>query len=167
MLVDTEAELLLLSPNAGDVAFALDTNLGYQYSGTAWAPSGNVRLVKGSANLDCKTAGNTAVVMMVPAGTSFRFLCLAAHIENISITGTIGIAPSVSAGTNATTYNNVFSSSLLATLLTGSTQTNALTIANTNSPIVANTTITARCNVAATLYTTYVVRVDIMGVYLV
>lgn len=165
LLADTEAELMLINPSAGDTAFALDTGLSYLYNGTSWSPSSNVRLVRASVTLDCKTTGNTALLYTVPSGTTFRFLSLAAHVENISITGTVGIAPSISAGTNATTYNNIFTSSLLQTLLTGTTQNNALNIATTNAPLSAGTAIYARCNLAATLYTTYTVRVDIMGTY--
>lgn len=164
MLADTEAEILLLSSNAGDTAQALDTGLTYRFNGSVWLPLDGVRIIRSSNNLDCKTIGNTATLMTTP-NTVFRFMPLAAHIEAISITGTVGLAPSISGGTNASTYNNVFTSSALATLLTGGTQPNALVIGSTITPLSGNTSLTARCNIAATLYTTYVVRVDIMGTY--
>lgn len=165
MLADTEAEILLVSANLGDTAYAIDTTLSYRYNGTQWLPSDGVRVFRGANNLDCKTNGNTVLLFTVPSATVFRFMPLAAHIEAISITGTLGVAPSLSAGTNSTSFNDVFSSSVLTALLTGSTQTNALTVGASITPLVAGKTITAKVNSAATLYTAYSVRVDIMGSY--
>jgi hypothetical protein len=166
MLADTEAEILLLtSANYGDTAFALDTSLTYRFNGTIWLPADGIRLFKGLNNIDCKTAGNTAITYTVPSATIFRFIPLAAHFEAVSVTGTVGVSPSVSGGTNSTAFNNIFSSSLLAALLTGQTQPTALSIANAITPLTAGQSITVRCNVAATLYTTYTGRIDIAGTY--
>lgn len=163
---DTEADILAISSGQmGDLAYAKDTKLSYRFDGTQWVPTDALRILRGTATVNAKNTGNTTIYTM--PNTSFRFVPLAAHAEAISITGAIGVNPTISIGTNASSYNNMFSSSLLDSILnaTGITKPYALTIATNVPALTASTNIVARVSGAATLYTTYTIRIDIMGYY--
>jgi len=162
---ETEAEILLMNGKAGDVAYAADTKLRYMYNGASWFPTDALRVLRGTTPIDVKTAGNTKVLTL-PA-TSFRFVPVAAHVEVLTLTGTVILQPSLSLGTNATSYNNLFTSSPLSGLLTtvGLTSASALSIANAVAPLAGSTDVYAKVNITATGATTYTLRADIMGYF--
>lgn len=163
---DTEAEIITFNGKAGDVAYAVDTNIRYLcVSGTNWRPTDAVRILRGVANVDAKSLGNTKIYTF--PSTIFRFVPIGVHAEYVTMSGTIGLAPTITVGTNATTYNNIATSSGLATLLSslGLTSPSAFTIANNVAPLTASTDVYARVTGTATLYTSYTVRLDIFGYY--
>ena len=164
IVTDTEAELLLLTPHIGQIGYPADTKIRLLYTGS-WVPNAAVQVLRGQANVDGKSVANTTIYTM--PSTSFRFVPLGAHVEVTSVSGTVGVMPTVSMGTNSPNYNNLFTGSALNSLLTtlGVTQTNALAIASTVNPITGDTALTARISVAATLFTTYSFRIDVLGYY--
>lgn len=162
---DTEAEVLLQIGKLGDIAYAKDTTMRYLFDGTNWRPTDATRVLRGIANVDGKTVANTKIITVPP--TSFRFVPLAIHVEYLTITGTVGLAPTVSVGTNSTAYNNIATSSGLTTLLAsvGLTSPSAFTAANNVTPLAGSTDVYARVSVGATLYSAYTIRLDMFGYY--
>jgi hypothetical protein len=165
LVADTEAELLLQTPSAGQIGYPMDTKIRLLYSGSSWGVNSSVTILRGQATVNAKSTGATLIYTY--PNTSFRFVPLGAHVEIISQTGTIGIAPTISVGTNSTSYNNLFTGSILSSLLngTGLTQPNALTLAAAITPLAGGSSIYANVTIAATLFTTYTVRIDILGYY--
>lgn len=162
---DTESEILLITGKAGDVAYATDTKMRYAFNGTAWLPNSVVQVLRSTVTLNGKATGSTLIYTVPP--TSFRFVPVGAHVEAIAATGTGILSPSVSVGTNSTAYNNIFTSTLLSSLLAsaGLVQPSALSIANAVTPLTNGAQIFANVNAAATGYTTYTFQVDILGYY--
>jgi len=162
---DTEAEILLMSGKAGDVAYAADTKLRYMYNGNDWFCTDALRVLRGTATVDARTVGNTKI-LTIPS-TTFRFVPLGAHVEVTSLTGTVILQPTLSVGTNSPNYNNLFTATGLVGLLSavGLTSNNALNLANAISPLAGGTDVYARVSIGATGPTVYVVRIDIMGYY--
>lgn len=163
LVADTEANLLATAPQAGQIGFPIDTKIRLLYDGSSWKPNTAVQILRGVANVNALATGAT-LIYTIPS-TSFRFIPLGAHIEVISVTGTAILAPSISAGTNATSYNNMFTTTAISSLLNtvGLTQPNALTPAAMITPLVSGNTVYAKVNTAATGYTTYTLRIDILG----
>jgi hypothetical protein len=162
---DTEADILALAGKPGDVAYAQDTKLRYMYNGSSWFPTDALRVVKSTATVDAKTVAATKIITL--PNTVFRFVAIAAHIEVVTLTGTVVVQPSLSIGTNSTAYNNLFTSSILTGTLTavGLMSPAALSVANAIAPLAGGTDVYARVNIATTGATVYALTIDLMGYF--
>lgn len=162
---DTEAEVLAATGLLGDVAYAKDTKIRYMFDGAVWRPTDATRVLRGTVNVDAKNTGNTKIYTI--PNTIFRFVPIGVHAEYVALAGSIGLAPSIAVGTNSPNYNNIATSSSLATLLStlGLTTPSAFTIANNLAPLTANTEVYARVSSAATIFSAYTVRLDLFGYY--
>lgn len=165
LVTDNEAELLALTPLAGVIGYPLDSKVRCIYDGTVWRPSAAIQILRGAVEINGKTTGNTKV--FTTPNTSFRFVPIGVHVEYTDITGVLGLAPNISVGTNAASYNNIATSNALATLLSsvGLVSPSAFTIASAVQPLPGNTDIYVRVTSIATLYTSYKLRADIFGYY--
>lgn len=164
---DTEANLVASIGRPGDVGYALDTDMRYKSNGTAWFPTDALRVIRSQNTISMTATGATKIITLPP--TVFRFIALAAHVELISLTGTVITPGTISVGTNSTAYNNIFSnsavgsSSLLGSV--GLVNTNALTIAQSLAALNGSTDIYARVNLAEIGASVQLIRIDMMGYY--
>jgi hypothetical protein len=163
---DTETDVLALTGRPGDVAFALDTKMRYQYLTTGtWFPTDALRVLRGSATVNLMATGTTKICTIAP--TSFRFVALGIHAEATALTGTVVTQPTLAVGATATNYSDIAASQGLTGLLTtlGLTSTNALTLTSARAALTGSTDIFAKVNTAAIGPTAYTARFDLFGYF--
>lgn len=162
---DTEAEVMATNGKAGDVAYAMDTDLRYRSNGISWFPTDALRVLRSTVTIDGKTVANSKVITTPP--TSFKFVPLGGHVETVAAAGVV-TQPTISAGTNATNYDNLFTSTILSGLLTagGLSSPNALTLAKNITPLPGSTDVYVKVPTLGTaVATTFTFKVDLMGYF--
>lgn len=164
---ETEEEIMFLPGKAGDVAYAFDTKLRYMSNGSSWFPTDALRVIRGTAVVDLRAAAATKILTLPP--TSYRFVVLGAHVEVTELTGSIVTQPSLSVGTNSSSYNNLFTNTGLAGLLTavGLTSSNSLSLASAAPALPGASDVYAKVNVGpiGVGLTAYKARIDLMGYF--
>lgn len=119
--------------------------------------SSSSMLIFSLTNVDGKTVAATPLGT-VPAGKNF--VPVVASFVPISIVGT-GTAPTVSLGTNSSTYNNLLASQVYTStvgLFTSNTFTGAKPVVTSAVPAFVNVSI-------ASTYTTYVFDYSVLGYF--
>lgn len=163
MVVDNKSDLSSIAPNAGTIAYCLDTpNIAFQWDGSNWNTSNKTQVLKSTVAVNGKTTGAT-LVYTLPAST-LNFYPTQIIVRAVSISG-VTTPPTVSVGTNSTSYNNIATGSLLNTVLntvgaTGGSPQNA----STSFPIAGSTAIYANVTIGA-IATNYTFYIEVIGFY--
>jgi hypothetical protein len=162
MYVDTATSLPLVADN-GQLAFLLDTQSSVSYSSTSatWVPLGRSVVFKSDVQVNAKNTGSTLIYTIPASPLYFYPTGLITRAANVSGSGT---APVMTVGSNATNYNNIATSSLLTTALGTLDINNGAPMLSTFSPgITGGTGIYLKVTTGALVFTTYTVKLDILG----
>jgi len=162
LLVDTASTLPAIA-DKGQIGYAQDTGLAYQFDGGYWSPSAKVSVKKTSAAINAKNTGNTLLYTLENSSFNFYPTMVVPRATGVGISGVV-TGPTMSIGTNATSYNNVAVSSLLSNVLTTLTGGNSLSTTIYSPGLAGNTAIYVNVSVAA-VATNYTVLYDIIGFY--
>jgi hypothetical protein len=148
----------------GDLAWCQDTNLSYRFSASlaSWAPLTRELVKTSSVTVNGKTTGSTLIYTLEGSG-SLNFCPTQIVVRPITITSAT-LKPTFSVGSNATTYDNIASGTLLnsVTSLLGIT-TQPMNV-STSSLMAGGTQIYCNVTIGA-LATSYTFQVDILGYY--
>jgi hypothetical protein len=161
MVVDTYSNLPVTADTA-QIAYCLDTKLSLTFDGTQWTNSNRVSIKKSSVIVNGKNTGTTKIYTLEDNGSNF--LPTMVIMRNSNISGVI-IKPTVSFGSNVSSYDNIATGSLLSTLLsTLGASAGVPQIATVVTPLAGGTDIYANVSIAASA-TTYSFKVDLLGYY--
>lgn len=161
MVVDTQSTLPTVA-EAGDIAYCMDVKLIFNFDGTTWVPSNRTVVKKSGVTVNGKVTGATLIYTLESSNLKFYPIMVVARVVNIS--GVI-IRPTISIGTNSSSYDNIVTASLLATLLsTLGAESGAPQDASTSPQLAGGTAIYANVSLGATA-TTYQVKFDVIGYY--
>lgn len=148
----------------GDLAFCKDTQLSYRYNlaMTTWAPLTRELVKVGTVTIDGKTTGVTNIYTLEGSGT-LNFYPAQIVIRAVSVTGA-AIKPTFSVGSNASTYDNIASGSMLNTVTSLLGITSQPQNVSTSPALAGGTVIKCNVTIGATA-TTYTFKIDILGYY--
>lgn len=164
MYVDTAADLPA-SASDGQVAILLDSLTSVTYSAAlgTWQQFGRSVVYKSSVAVNGKVTGATKVFTLPT--TPLYFYPTQIVVRNVNITGS-GTVPATTVGSNATSYNNIATAGLLNVLTASISISNGVPqLANYSPPLAGGTDVYANVTTAATLYTNYTFKIDIIGFY--
>ncbi len=163
MYVDTFASLPSVADNM-QLAFVIDTQSSYYFNlaTTSWLPLGRQVVKRSTVVVDGKTAGATTIYTLEPAG-GLNFYPTQIVMRAVNINTAI-IKPTFSVGSNASTYDNIATGSLLNTLTSLLGITAQPLNVSTSPALAAGTQIKANVTVGATA-TAYTFYIDILGYY--
>lgn len=162
MKVDTYAGLPATA-TSGQLAMDMSTYSTYLYNGSAWTPLGRVIIKKDMNPVNAKTTGTTLLYTLEASSLNFYPFAIVPRASGVGISG-VTTGPTMTIGSNATSYNNIASASLLSnvlSLLTGANPTSASVSSPAlpgGTPIFANVTVGA-------IATNYTAKFDILGYY--
>ncbi len=148
--------------DVGQIAYCSDIKLSFVFDGSVWMASSRTVVKKSSVTINGKNTGATAIYTLENASVNFFPIMIVPRVVNISGVTT---APTVSIGTNSTSYNNIATGSLLSSVLaTLSVGSGAPYMAPYSPSLSGGTVIYANVTIAA-VATTYSVVYDIIGYY--
>lgn len=161
MVVETQADLPTTAQQ-GDLAYCADSWIAFNYNGTAWVPSSRVQVKKAGSTIDAKVVGSSIIYTLEPS--SLKFYPIMVVPRNVNISGAV-TPPTVSIGTNATSYNNIAAGALLPTLLaTLSVGSGQPQMVQASTGLAGGSVIRANVTIGA-VATTYQVRYEVIGFY--
>lgn len=161
MVVDSQANLPATAQQ-GDFAYCMNTALSFFYDGTQWQVSTKVVVKKTSAIVNAKTTGAISLYTLESSSLNFYPTMIVPRSSNISGVVT---PPTISIGSNASSYNNIASSGLLSTVLSTIGAGSGVPQQTTFSPALAGgVSIFANVTISA-VATNYSVIYDILGFY--
>lgn len=162
MLVDLYSDLSGLTPDTGQFAYALDVKASFIFDGISWNPSNKVQVMKSAVVVNGKSTGTTLVFTLPAFLLNFYPTQVIFRAVNV---GGVTTAPTVSVGTNSSSYNNIVSASLLSTVLaTLGATAGAPQNASISLPLAGGLQIFANVSIAA-LATNYTFNVEVIGFY--
>lgn len=163
LYIDTASNLPTVSDD-GQIAYILDSQSSVTYSTatSSWNPVGRQMVFKSSVSVNAKTLAST-LIYTLPASPLY-FYPTQIVPRNVNISG-VTTGPSVSIGTNATSYDNIASTQLISTLLSTVAVSNGVPQNTSYSPALSGgTAIYAKVTTAA-IATNYTLKYDILGFY--
>lgn len=148
----------------GDLAFCQDTQLSYRYNATmtTWAPLTRELVKISTVVIDGKTTGATTIYTLEGSG-SLNFYPAQIVIRPVTITGAT-LKPTISVGSNASSYDNIATGSMLNTVTSLLGITSQPQNVSTSPALAGGTVIKANVTIGA-LATTYTFKIDILGYY--
>lgn len=163
MVVSTQASLPT-SAQVGDFAYCLDVAIAFFFDGTNWQPSNKVVVKKSTVSLNAKNTGTTLLYTLEASTLNFFPTQIVARATGVGISGVV-TAPTLSIGSNSTSYNNIATTGLMATLLSALGAGTSVPTNVSNSPALAGgTAIYANVSIGA-IATNYTELFDILGFY--
>lgn len=162
---DTFSSLSSFVGNDGDVAWCADVRLTFIYSAAnaGWQPSNRLVVKKSNVTVTATSTGPTLIYTLEQAG-GFNFYPSLVIPRVVNVSG-VSTAPAVALGTNASSYNNIATASLLSSALaTLGANGGAPQTANFSPALAAGAAIYANVTTAA-IATAYQVKYDIIGFY--
>lgn len=164
LYVSNAAELPSVADD-GQLAFLLDTQstVSFTTATSSWTPLGRQMVFKSEVQVNAKTVATTPIYTLPASPLYFYPTGIIMRAVNVSGAGT---NPSITLGTNASTYDNIATSSLISTILGLIDVNNGAPMMGTFSPgLAGGSVIRARVAIAAALFTNYTVKFDILGFY--
>lgn len=149
--------------DVGQLALDMATMSTYQWNGNSWAPLGRVIIKKEMNSVNAKATGTTLIYTLEPSALNFYPFAVVPRAASPGISG-VTLSPAVSIGSNATSYNNIASASLLSSALSALTAGNPLSAAVSSPALAGGTAIYANVTTAA-VATNYTLKYDILGYY--
>lgn len=163
MRVDTQANLPATA-NIGEFAYCIDVGLVFIFDGTNWNVSSKVAVKKTSTSVNAKNTGATAVYTLEASSLKFFPILIIPRATGVGVSG-VTVGPTISVGTNSTSYNNIASTSLMGNILsTLSAGSSAPSTTSFSPALTGGTQIFVNVTVGA-LATNYTVLYDIIGFY--
>ncbi|PYE14064.1 hypothetical protein DFR67_114163 [Williamsia limnetica] len=160
MLVDTQASLPA-SADMGQVAFCQDTKISLIFDGTIWQPSDKLVVKKSTVVVNGKNIGVTPIYTLEPSSLNFYPTQIIMRAVNVS---GATLKPTVSIGSNASSYDNIATGSLLNSLLTLTGASTSPQNVSTSAPLSGGTVINANVSLGA-LAVNYTFTVNVIGFY--
>lgn len=151
------------SADAGQLAMDMSTSTTYQFNGSAWLPLGRVIIKKEANSVNAKNVGTTLIYTLEPSPLNFCPFAVVPRSTGVGISG-VTLGPAISIGSNATSYNNIASASLLNNAPSALTAGNPLTASTSSPALPGGTAIYANVTTGATA-TNYTLKYDILGYY--
>ncbi len=158
---DNASDLNTVVGKKGDLAIGNDVMKLFQYNGNAWISFATLNVKRSTTSVNGKTTG--AIKVFTTENVPLNFYPVLVTYRAVSVTG-VTTPPTISVGTNTSSYNNISSGSLLSTLLATLGATSGQTINAVSMPITASTDIYANVTIGA-LATTYTIYVEVIGFY--
>jgi hypothetical protein len=162
MIFNAQSDLTGVTADNGQLAYCMDIQSTFIFNGTTWMPSARTVVKKSTVNINGKTTGATSIYTL--EASNLKFYPIIVIIRAVNISG-VTTAPTVSVGTNSTSYNNIATASLLNTILSTIGATGGSpNMATASYPISGGTSIFANVSIAA-IATNYTFNVEIVGFY--
>lgn len=164
MFLPTYTDITAITDSdVGQVAVDMSTMTSYSFNGTSWLPAARVIIKKEVNSVNAKSTGATLLYTLEASPLNFYPFGIVARAAGVGISG-VTLSPTISIGSNATSYNNIANSSLLGSVIAALTAGNSLSN-NVYSPALpGGTAIYANVTIAA-LATNYTEKFDILGYY--
>lgn len=163
MIVDTQANLPS-SAATGQFAYCLDTTITLIYNGSAWLPGSKVQVKKTTVSVNGKNTGTTTLYTLEASSLNFYPIMIVPRATGVGVSGVV-TGPTMSIGTNSSSYNNLANATLMGSLLTSLTGGSSVASTTTSSPALAGgTAIVANVTIGA-VATNYTELFDIIGFY--
>lgn len=163
MIVDSESNRPS-SAQVGQFVYCQDTQATYIWGGSSWITSARVQVKKTTSAINAKNTGTTLLYTLEASSLNFYPVMVIPRATGAGISGVV-TGPTMSIGTNSTSYNNVATTGLLGSILTALGAGNSQPTNTSYSPglaggtqIFANVTLGAVATNFTTLY-------DIIGFY--
>jgi hypothetical protein len=149
--------------DSGQLAMDMTTFSTYLFNGNAWTPLGRVIIKKDATPVNGKTTGTTLLYTLEASSLNFYPFAVIPRSSSPGVSG-VTTGPTVSIGSNATSYNNIAAASLLSNALTTLTGGNSLSAAVQSPALAGGTQIYANVTIGA-IATNYTLKYDILGYY--
>jgi hypothetical protein len=138
-----------------------DTKITYEFDGTMWLPLNRTSIKKSSVIVNGKTTGAVPIYTLEQSNMSFYPTQIIIRAVNIS---GATLKPTLSVGTNASSYDNIASGSLLNSITSLLGITSQPQNVSTSPALSGGAVIYANVSIGA-LATNYTFKVDIIGYY--
>lgn len=164
MIFTLQSDLTGVTAGNGQLALTLDVFKLFTYStsSSSWIPSSSVSVKKSIATVTGTSTGATTIYTL--EASTLNFYPIMVIFRAVSISGVV-IIPTVSVGTNSTSYNNIATGSLLSSVLsTIGANGGAPQAASTSIPLAGGSVIKANVTIGATA-TSYTFNVEVIGFY--
>lgn len=163
MYVDNYAGLPA-SATVGQLAMDMATMSTYLFNSSgSWAPLGRVIIKKEMTSVNGKATGATLLYTLEASSLNFYPFAIIPRATGVGVSG-VTTGPTISIGSNPTSYNNIASSSLLANALSTLTGGSSISAAVSSPGLPGGTAIYANVSIAA-IATNYTMKYDILGYY--
>lgn len=162
MIFTLQSDLTSLTADNGQLALCLDVLKLFYYNGTTWLPFATTNVKKSTATVTGTGSTSQTLIYTMEAST-LKFYPLMVVFRAVNISG-VTTPPTVSIGTNATSYNNIAAGTLLTTLLSTLGAGNGVPQTAISTPVIGGAAIYANVTIAG-LATSYTFNVEIVGFY--